>query len=201
MMDVYKAITTRRSIREFTEVPVAYEILEKCIDAARLAPTAMNCQLCEYIIVDDEKLLPQVMDAINVLSGVPRPEEGWSLGRRPVAYIVALINAGLETEIGAGRTNTHYDVGLAMENIVLVALEQGLGTCVMTGIDRGKLRQLLNITDKYEIAMLLALGYPDENPIVEVTTDSIKRWVDEKGVRHIPKRKLKDIIHRNKFQA
>lgn len=201
MMDVYKAITTRRSIREFTKVPVAYEILEKCIDAARLAPTAMNCQLCEYIIVDDEKLLPQVMDAINVLSGVPRPEEGWSPGRRPVAYIVALINAGLETEIGAGRTNTHYDVGLAMENIVLVALEQGLGTCVMTGIDRGKLRQLLNITDKYEIAMLLALGYPDENPIVEVTTDSIKRWVDEKGVRHIPKRKLKDIIHRNKFQA
>ncbi len=198
-MDIYEAITTRRSIREFKEVPVAYEVLEKCIDAARLAPTAMNCQLCEYIIVDDEKLLPQVLDAINTLSGVPRPEGGWSPGRRPGAYIVALINAELEAEIGAGRTNTHYDGGMAMENMVLVALEQGLGSCVMTGIDRGKLRQVLNIADKYEIAMLLALGYPDENPVVEVATGSIKRWVDKKGVRHIPKRKLKDIVHRNKF--
>ncbi|MFH1662371.1 MAG: nitroreductase family protein [Chloroflexota bacterium] len=198
-MDVYEAITTRRSIREFKEVPVAYEILESCVDAARLAPTAMNCQLCEYVIVDDEKLLPQVLDAVTFWSGVPRPERGWSPGRRPKAYIVALINAELEAEIGAGRTNTHYDVGLAMENMVLVALEQGLGSCVITGIDRGRLRQVLNIADKYEIAVLLALGYPDENPVVEVATDSIKRWVDKKGVRHIPKRKLKDIIYRNKF--
>ncbi len=200
-MDVYEAITRRRSIREFKETPVAYRALKKCVDAARLAPTAMNCQLCEYIIVDDEKLLPQVLNAINTLSGVPRPEEGWSPGRRPKAYIIALINAELEVEIGAGRTNTHYDVGLAMENMVLVALEQELGSCVMTGIDRGKLRQVLNIADKYEIAMMLALGYPDESPLVEVATDSIKRWVDKKGVRHIPKRKLQDIMHRNKFPA
>ena len=198
-MDVYEAITIRRSIREFKKTAVAYRILERCVDAARLAPTAMNCQLCEYIIVDDEKLLPKVLDAVNSFSGVPRPEEGWSPERRPRAYIVSLINAELEAEIGAGRTNTHYDIGLAMENIVLAAVEQGLGSCVMTGIDRGRLRHVLNIADKYEIAMLLALGYPDEKPVVEAATGSIKRWVDKKGIRHIPKRKLKDIIHRNKL--
>ena len=200
-MDMYEAITRRRSIREFKETPVAYKALERCVDAARLAPSAMNCQLCEYIIVDDEKLLPQVLNAINTLSGVSRPEEGWSPGRRPRAYIITLINTELESEIGAGRTNTHYDVGLAMENIALAAFEQGLGSCVMTGIDRGKLRQILNIADKYEITMMLALGYPDESPLVEVATDSINRWVDKRGVRHIPKRKLQDIIHRNKLPA
>jgi nitroreductase len=198
-MDVYGVVTRRRSIRKFKEKPVAYEILEKCVDAARLAPTAMNCQLCEYVIVDDEKLLPQVLNTINSLSGVPKPEEGWSGEQRPKAYIITLINTELESEIGVGRANTHYDVGLAMENIILVALEQELGSCTMTGINRSKLRQLLNIADKYEIAMTLALGYPDENPLIEVATDSIKRWVDKKGIRHIPKRKLQDIIHRNKF--
>ncbi len=198
-MDVYEAVTRRRSIREFKAKTVAYRILEKCVDAARLAPTAMNCQLCEYIIVDDEKLLPQVLGAVNILSGVPKPEEGWSPGRRPKAYIITLINTELEAKIGAGRTNIHYDVGLAMENMVLVALEQGLGSCLMTSIDRGELRQVLNIADKYEIAMLLALGYPDENPTVEVAADSIKRWIDKRGVRHIPKRRLEDIVHRNKF--
>lgn len=200
-MDVYEAVTGRRSIREFKARPVAYEALEKCVDAARLAPTAMNCQLCEYIIVDDDKLLPRVLNAINILSGVPRPEEGWSPERRPRAYIITLINAELEAQIGTGRTNTHYDVGLAMENMTLVALEQGLGSCVMTGIDRGKLRQILNIADRYEIAIMLALGYPDEKPVVEVATDSINRWVDKRGVRHIPKRRLRDIIHRNKFSG
>jgi len=200
-MDVYQAITGRRSIREFKETPVDYNILEKCIDAARLAPTAMNCQLCEYVVIDDEKLLPKILNAINTLSGVARPEEGWSLGQRPKAYIITLINAELEAEIGVGRTNTHYDAGLAVENIVLVALEEGLGSCIITSIDRGRLRQALNIADKYEIAILLALGYPDEKPVAEIATGSVKRWVDETGVRHIPKRNLKDILHRNKFPS
>lgn len=200
-MDVYEAVTTRRSIREFKVTPVSYTILEKCVDAARLAPTAVNCQLCEYIVVDNEKLLPMVLDTVTSLSGIPKPEEGWSSGRRPRAYIVVLINTELEVEIGAGRTNTLYDVGLAMENMVLVALEEGVGSCVMTGIDRIKIRQLLNIANKYEIAMLLSLGYADESPVIEMAGESVKRWVDRDGVRHIPKRKLVDIIHRNRFSA
>jgi hypothetical protein len=47
--------------------------------------------------------------------------------------------------------------------------------------------------------MLLALGYPDESPQVETTEGPIKRWVDSKGVRHIPKRRLSGIIYRNKI--
>ncbi len=200
-MDVYEAVTARRSIRQFKETPVTYEILAKCVNAGRLAPTAVNCQLWEYIIIDDEELLPKVLDTVISLSGIPRPEGGWSSERRPRAYIVILINTELESEIGTRRPNTHYDVGLAMENMVLVALEEGLGSCVMTGIDRGRLRQLLNVAEKYEIAMLLALGYADENPVIEIASDSIKRWVDENGIHHIPKRKLEDIIHRNKFKS
>lgn len=198
-MDVYEAVTKRRSIREFKDVPVPYDVLERCINAARLAPTAGNRQLCEYIIVDDEPLLPQILDTVGSWFGVPRPKEGWPPGHWPKAYFVILINLPLESEIGTGRVNTNYDVGAAVENMTLVALEQGIGSCIITGFNRGKVKQLLNIPDKYEIAMLLALGFPDESPVLEVATDSIKRWVDNQGVRHIPKRELEAIIHRNRF--
>ncbi|MEE9583659.1 MAG: nitroreductase family protein, partial [Dehalococcoidales bacterium] len=63
-MDVYETVIKRRSIREFKDTPVAYDVLEKCVNAARLAPTAANYQLCEYIVIDDEQLLPQVFDAV-----------------------------------------------------------------------------------------------------------------------------------------
>ncbi len=198
-MDVYEAVNKRRSIREFKDVPVPYDMLEKCVDAARLAPAAMNRQICEYIIVDDEQLLPQVFDTVGSWAGQPRPQDGWPPGRRPKAYIIILINSPLEAEFGGSKMNTYYDVGLAAENMMLVALEEGIGSCPVTSFIPNMLKQVLNIPDKYEIAMVLALGFPDESPVLEVATDSIKRWFDDEGALHVPKRELKDITHRNRF--
>ena len=199
MIDVYEAVIKRRSIREFKDTPIPYDVLERCVSGARLAPTAANYQLCEYIVVDDEQLLPQVFDTVGSWFGQPRPKDGWSPGRRAKAYIITLINSSLEAELGGNRRDTSYDVGMAAENMILVALEQGIGSCAITSFKQGKLRQVLNIPDKYEIALVLVLGFPDESPVLEVATDSIKRWVDSEGVRHIPKRKLEHIIHRNKL--
>ncbi len=197
-MDVYQAAISRRSIREFKDIPVPYDVLEKCVNAARLAPTAANRQHCEHIIVDDEPLLPRIFDAVGSWFGVPRPKDGWPPGRRPKAYIITLINSPLEAELGGNRLDTSYDIGMAAENMMLVALEQGIGSCAITSFKQDKLRQILNIPDKYDIAMVLALGFPDESPVLEIAINSIKRWVDSEGVRHIPKRKLADITHRNK---
>lgn len=198
-MDVYQLVTQRRSIREFKDIPVPYEILERCVNSARLAPSAANRQLVEYVIVDDEKLLPGMFDAVASWFGIARPKEGWPPGRRPKAYIVSLINLEAYAERGVGRTNALYDVGMAAENIILVAEEEGLGSCAITGFNPNRLRLVLNVPDKYETALMLALGYPDEMPVLEVATDSIERYMDDKGVRHIPKRELKDILHRNRF--
>ncbi len=198
-MDVYDTVIKRRSIRRFKEKAVPSAALEKCVDAARLAPSAMNSQLCEYLVVDDKELLPRVLDAVASWSGVPRPKEGWSAQNRPQAYIVSLINRELAEERGCGSRNADFDAALAMENMVLVALEEGLGSCIITGMDRDRLRQALIIPEKYDIAMLLALGYPDESPLIESTDSSIKRWKDDEGTLHVPKRRLMDILHRNKI--
>jgi nitroreductase len=194
-----QAIARRRSVRRFEEKPVDFSILEKCVEAARLAPTAKNVQVIEYAVVDEEKLLPHVLNAVRMWAGVVRPEGGWSAGKRPQAYIVALINRELRLKRGASEKNTAYDAGLAVENLVLAAEGLELGSCVITSFEPDKLAGVLGLPDGYEIAMLVALGYPDEHPVIETSPDSIERWVDKKGVRHVPKRPLADILHRNGF--
>lgn len=199
-MDVYQATKGRRSIRRFKDVAVPYEVLERCVNAGRLAPSARNRQLCEYIVVDDEQLLPQIFDGgITSWAGQERKKGDPLPEHLPKAYIIILINNTLEAELGAPRKVTTYDVGLSAENIILVALEQGVGACPILSFDENELKQVLNIPADYAVALVLCMGYPDESPVQEISTGSIERWVDSQGVRHVPKRKLEDVLHRNKF--
>ncbi len=195
-MDVYHAVTSRRSIRRFQDRAVPYAVLEKCVNAARLAPSARNRQLCEYIIVDDDRLLPRVFDCITTWAGQPKPKGATPAGA-PKAYLVTLINTTREAEAGSRRQVTIYDVGMAAENMILVALEEGIGSCPILSFQEEELKQLLQVPDNYDIALVLALGYPDESPVVGTTTGGTQYWVDSQGRRHVPKRKLEDILHHN----
>ena len=200
VMKVFDAVVNRRTIRVFQEKPLDYAILEKCIEGARLAPTAMNSQLCEYFVADEKSLVAQILDSIAFWGGVAKPAQGWSPEKKPLAYIVVLINLELEKERGCGRNNAFLDIGMALENMALVAFELGVGTCIMTGIDKKRIGEIIKSPAKYEVAAMLALGYPDEKIVLESTSGSVKRWVDEQGVLHIPKRTLEDILHHNRFE-
>jgi len=198
-MDIYEAAISRRSVRRFKDIAVAYDALERCVNAARLAPTGRNRQLCEYIIVDDEQLLPKVFGSLTMWAGQPRATGDPLPEHLPKAYIITLINSKLEAELGGTRRVTSYDVGMAVENMILVALEQGIGTCPIMAFEPDALKQVVNVPDNYEIALVLVLGYPDESPVTEVSDGPIEYWIDSQGVRHVPKRKLEDILHRDKF--
>jgi len=198
-MDIYEATIRRRSIRQYKDTAVPYKILEKCVNTGRLAPSARNRQLCEYIIIDGEELLPKVFGSLTTWLGQERKKGDPLPERLPKAYIIILINSTLESELGGTRRMTTYDVGLSAENIILVALEQGVGTCPMLAFDEDELKLVLDIPDNYSVALVVALGYPDESPVLEVSTGPIQSWIDSGGVRHVPKRKLEDIMHRNKF--
>jgi len=199
-MNVYEAATSRRSIRKFKDVPLPYEALRKCVNAGRLAPSGLNRQPCEFLVVDDEQLLPEVFDSISSWAGQPKPKGTPLTGSEPKAYIVILTRG---SQTGAGGNNgaiAYYDAAMAAENIMLVALEEGIGSCPLRAFRENELRQLLKVPDTCDIALVVAMGYPDERPVVETTSDTTQRWVDDQGVRHIPKRKLEDILHRNTFQ-
>jgi len=93
-----------------------------------------------------------------------------------------------------------YDVGAAMENMILAALAEGVGSCWLLSIDREKLRAALSgIPEHYRIDCVLALGYPAEEPVAEVMADSCRYWKDADGRLHVPKRSRSAIVHFNSW--
>ena len=91
-MNVYEAAMKRRSIRRFEDKPVPYEALEKCVDAGRLAPSGRNQQVCEFIIVDDKQILPEMFDNIGGSVKMPPEKGGPRPENTPKAYIVIVIS-------------------------------------------------------------------------------------------------------------
>jgi nitroreductase len=197
-MTVYEAILKRRSIRRFKNKAVPYEALEKCIDAGRLAPSGRNQQVCEYIVINDARVLPGIFENIGGSAKMSPEKGGPSPAQTPKAYTLILANKSLEGDANRRRI-TLYDVGMAAENIILTALEQGIGACPILMFNEKDLKLILEIPDEYDIVLVIAMGYPDERPVADVATDSVNIWVDDNGLRHVPKRKLADIIHHNRF--
>jgi len=191
---VYKIIMKRRSIRRFQQKPIPSGILEKLVNAARVAPSASNLQPLEYVVVDDKDLLPEVFATLKWASYIA-PEGNPPEGERPTAYIVVLANKRI---IDSGYER---DVGAAVENILLAALEEGIGSCWMSPIDKKRLRKTLNVPHFLAIDSVIALGYSAESPVMEEMIDSVtvKYWKDKSGTLHVPKRKLKTIFHRNEY--
>jgi len=69
----------------------------------------------------------------------------------------------------------------------------------MISVDRERLKNILKIPDGYKIDSVIALGYPAEHPVVESFEGSVKYWKDENETLHVPKRRLKDVVHLNRF--
>ena len=189
-IDVYNAILSRRSIRRFQQKSIEIKLLKKFVNAARLAPSAANLQPLEFFIVNDKKLCSEIFETIGWAGYL----KDWSPDKdeQPAAYIVILTR---ETK------NQWYirDASLASENIVLTAESEGIGSCILLNVNKDKIREILTIPKDLEIDSVIALGYKAEKCVVEDIKDSVKYWRDKNQVLHVPKRKLEDIMHVNKF--
>ena len=118
-MDVYEAILNRRSIRQFQDRPIARELLEKIVNAGRLAPSAANLQPLEFLVVDADEVRARIFPLTNWASyispeGTPKP------GQEPRAYVFTLVNTKIREK------HFEYDVGAAVENMALAAQGEGL---------------------------------------------------------------------------
>jgi nitroreductase len=182
-------ILKNRSYRRFyEEVDIKLETLRELVDLARLSASARNAQPLKYILScqpqKNSLIFPHLAWA-GYLTDWPGPCEG----ERPSAYIIIL----KDTEISQSSGCDH---GIAAQSILLGATEKGLGGCMIASIKRQGLRQALEIPPRYEILLVLALGKPKETVVIETVGPGgdTKYWRDSKGVHHVPKRALDDII-------
>jgi nitroreductase len=191
-MTVYETAINRRTIRRFKQKPIPLEILRKLVNAGRLAPSSANKQPIEYIIIEDVCIVESVFGTLK-WAGYISPAGDPPQGERPVAYIVVLANK----EKNSG--SCERDAAAAIENMLLVALEEGIGSCWLGAIDTNKLTDILELPEHIKIDSVIALGYANESPLKEVMKDSVKYWKDDKGVLHVPKREVDDVLYHNKY--
>jgi nitroreductase len=191
-VSLYDLIISRRSIRQFAPKAVPREILERTVNAGRLAPSASNLQPLEFVVVDDGSLKQAVFPWLK-WAGYIAPEGNPLPGHEPQAYIFTLINTRIREK------GYEYDVGAAMENMILAALGEGVAGCWLISIDRPKVGELLGIPAAYKIDAVLALGYPAQDSKIEEFKDSVRYWQDPEGTFHVPKRALRSIVHFNRF--
>ncbi len=191
-MSSYELMLSRRSIRQFKQKPVSRDILEKLVNSARLAPSGANLQPLEFVVIDDEGLRRKLFACLRWAAYIA-PEGNPKPGCEPVAYVVILVNVDVR------KSGYERDVGAAVENMILAAWEERIGSCWIGNADLNRIQKMLKIPGNYKVDCVLALGYPDEEPIIEEMKDSVKYWKDSKGRLHVPKRRLDDVLHFNGF--
>ncbi len=181
-------VLKNRSYRRFYQNElIEKDQLRQWIDLARLGASCRNAQSLRYVTVSNQNLCKQVFENLawaGYLSDWVGPIEG----EQPVAYVIMLNDERLSK-------NYFCDDGIAVQNLMLAAVEDGFGGCILRAFKEKNIRELLNISEDYSIIQVVALGKPNEEIVIEEMKDeNIKYWRDENGVHHVPKRKLDDLV-------
>ena len=182
-------VRKNRSYRRFhQEVPVEGETLRELVDLARLSASGANRQPLKFILVSDPATNAQIFPHLT-WAGYLKDWGGPAEGERPAAYVVILGDTEITPSFGG-------DECIAAVSIMLGATERGLGGCIMRSVDHDALRELLDIPARYKILLVLALGKPAEQVLIEAVgpDGDIRYYRDEQGVHHVPKRALDELI-------
>ena len=192
-MGIYETITSRRTIRKFSQEEIDPQILKKLVNAGRLAPSAANLQPLQYLIVDDRDLKEKIFPNL-AWAGYIKPAGDPGEGERPAAYIIVLADRKI-------NPSPEMDIGASAENINLAALEEGIGCCWIGAFKKKEINKITGVPENLSAELIIAVGRPLEKPVPEDIGkgSSIKYYKDAEGILHVPKRKLEDVLHFNKF--
>ncbi|WP_455278569.1 nitroreductase family protein [[Eubacterium] cellulosolvens] len=188
-MNVLEVIQKRRSIRKFKTTPLTTEQINNLLEAARLAPSGCNVQPWRFIIINDIQLKTKLYEAsfdqqfikdAPIVIACCSDLHSWKeskqktqelLNREDIRLSETCEKALMERVEKATADTTHeripsalLNVAIAIEHIVLTAVELGLGSCWVRLFDEKKVKQILNLPRHVFVIALLPIGIPDEDP-------------------------------------
>jgi len=193
MLTTKEAIENRRSIRKFKPDPIPEEHITALIDAARLAPSGCNAQPWRFKVVQDSETKRKLAQAAydqsflaqapvvlvccadvkgylkGTVSGIQELGQTGSIDDRIVKILLrrtsqmdTQMKVMSKEQLGARMA---FNIAIAVEHIVLRALDFGLGTCWVRLIEEQKVREIFGWDDNLFVVALLPIGYPDESPL------------------------------------
>jgi nitroreductase len=161
-MDFNEVVSSRESIRSFEERKVEDSVLSKIVEHASKAPSPANLQPWQFLVVKNKDLIEKV--ANTTYSGLVKdsPPQLW-IKTAPALIIVYFTPRYLVARIGEdGRDQGLLCTGAAVENLLLSAVNFGLGACWVGNFKKEELKGLINLSRDEEVVAIIPIGYPKE---------------------------------------
>ncbi len=180
-MNLKDAILKRRSIRKYKDKAVPNLLIKELLEVARMAPSAYNSQPSRFFIIKDKKI-KKILRENNVF-------------KQDFVYLAPVIIVcsadkdvfpkekfeavySKSSEIG-GEIGAVRDLSIACQNLVLRAVDLGLGTCYVGLVNRDKAKEILKIPKDFVLPFIITLGYPNEKP-KEATRKPLSKFIIKK---------------------
>lgn len=159
-MNFLTLVKKRKSIRKYSSRPVPRKMIDSCLEAARLAPSACNSQPWSFIVVDDEKIRNEIVK--KALSGIYKMNA--FVREAPTLIVVLTEHSTYIARMGGQLRHVKYsliDIGIACEHLILRAVELGLGTCWLGWFNEKAVKKVLGLPKSKRIDVMISLGYPE----------------------------------------
>lgn len=162
-MEIFEAIHERRSVRKYKEKDVEEEKVEKVLDAARWAPSWANTQCWRFVLVKDQEIKDELVDALSKNNPATA-----SIKTAPVVIVGCAKKEVSGYKKGEPVTEKGdwymFDCGLAMQNLMLAAKALGLGTVQVGFFESEKVKKILDLPQEITPVTMTPLGYPEKEP-------------------------------------
>lgn len=154
-MNIDKLFLERRSVRSFSDKPIDKKIVLELLNAARMAPSAVNYQPWRFFVCTSDEIKQRIVESY------PR---NWF--KSAPLYIVACADKSQSWKRPSDeKDHGSIDVAIAVTHLMLKATERGLGTCWVCNFDAAILKEALNLDKVLEPVAIIPLGYPDPSKI------------------------------------
>ena len=188
-LDVFEAIKNRRSVRKFKSEDLSEQQIERLITAAQLAPSGCNVQPWRFLVVKDKQLkqklciaaynqkfvedAPVVMVCCGDLLSWKNTQKQTqdlltskdsNVNQQTQDALMNRVNKAVQATMQERIPTTLLNVAIAIEHMVLQAVELGLGSCWVRLFDETQVKQILNLQENLCVVALLPIGVPDEKP-------------------------------------
>ncbi|MEM5948452.1 nitroreductase family protein [Spirochaetia bacterium 38H-sp] len=153
-MHLMEEIKNRVSIRKFLPEPIEKDTVLRILEAGRLAPSAKNRQAWRFIAIQKDTMRKKIQEAAYNQEYV---------GAAPL--IIAGCTTNIEYKMPNGQLSYPIDISIAMTQMMLQAVHEGLGTCIVTSFDEEQIKYYLTVPYSMRVVALLLVGHPAETPI------------------------------------